>query len=71
MTDQSWPTAIPVLRHVRCESCKRDVTLECKGLGGVVMYETYNEYFCPYCRKQNMARTPGQIIAARADLVHG
>jgi hypothetical protein len=40
------------------------VELSCEGLGGTVMYPTYNEYFCPYCRKQNHARTSGHIVSA-------
>jgi hypothetical protein len=49
-----------------CASCHRDVDLECHGLSGFWGYQTYNEYFCPYCRKHNTARTPGAIVSARA-----
>jgi hypothetical protein len=65
MMAQSWPGMLPALEHVHCGSCKGLVELSCAGLGGTVMYETYNEYFCPYCRKQNHARTPGHIVSAR------
>jgi hypothetical protein len=61
----AWPAVLPVLRNVVCASCKGLVELSCAGLGGTTMYETYNEFFCPYCRKQNHARTAGQILSAR------
>jgi hypothetical protein len=59
-------TLVPVRLIVACESCKRPVELECEGIAGVAGYETFQEYFCPYCRKVNRPRTPGHIIAARA-----
>ena len=49
---------------VTCDSCRRDVELQCAGIAGTAGYETYNEYFCPHCRKLNRARTPGRILAA-------
>jgi hypothetical protein len=55
-----------VVVHVTCSSCDRLVDLECRGLSGYLAYPAYHEYFCPYCRKQNHARTPGAIIAVRA-----
>ena len=69
MTVESWPATLPVARTVHCESCQGLVALECEGLGGTVRYETYNEYLCPYCRKQNHARTAGAIVSARAGVV--
>ena len=69
MTQESWSTAVPVTRTVHCESCQGLVELQCQGLGGIVMYETYNEYLCPHCGKQNHARTPGAIVTAHAGLV--
>ena len=68
MTLQSWPALLPVLQNVQCASCKGAVELGCEGLGGITMYETYNEYFCPHCRKQNHARTAGHIVSARPGL---
>jgi len=62
---QSWPALLPVVRLVHCESCRRLIELSCAGLGGTVMYETFNEYFCPSCRARNYARTPGNIVSAR------
>jgi len=59
-----WAVPIALVMRVRCTSCDGDVELSCQGLGGTVMYSTYNEYFCPYCRKQNHARTPGHIVSA-------
>jgi hypothetical protein len=52
---------------VHCASCRRAVALECEGLSGVASYRTFNEFFCPYCRKQNHALTPGAIVSARAE----
>ena len=54
-----------VIEHVQCASCHRAVDLECQGLPGFWGYRTYNEYFCPYCRKQNHARTSGAVVSAR------
>jgi phage FluMu protein Com len=54
---------LPVLLEVRCESCEGVVELACEGLSGTVMYQTYNEFLCPHCRKLNRARTPGHIIS--------
>jgi hypothetical protein len=51
--------------------CRRDVELECEGLQGFWGYETYNEYFCPYCRKQNHERTSGAVVSARAPPAEG
>jgi hypothetical protein len=55
-----------VVERVWCASCRRAVDLECRGLPGFWGYRTYNEYFCPYCRKQNHARTPGAVVSVRA-----
>ena len=52
--------------QVACTSCQRPVELECEGLGGVWSYPTHNEFFCPFCRKLNHARTPGAIVSVRA-----
>ena len=50
---------------VQCAHCRGAVELECVGLSGFWGYKTYNEYFCPHCRKQNHARTAGNIVSAR------
>ncbi len=56
--------------HVRidvaCTSCSRVVELTCEGVSGVAGYETFHEFFCPYCRKLNQPRTPGHILLVRA-----
>lgn len=56
--------------HVRltvvCASCHRPVDLECHGLIGFWGYDSYNEYVCPYCGKQNHALSSGAVISARA-----
>jgi hypothetical protein len=62
---QAWPALLPVVRLVHCQSCRRLVELSCAGLGGTVMYETFNEFFCPMCRGRNYARTPGNILSVR------
>jgi endogenous inhibitor of DNA gyrase (YacG/DUF329 family) len=54
-----------VTLSVHCAHCGRPVELECAGRPGFWGYETYNEYFCPHCRKQNHERTPGAILSAR------
>jgi hypothetical protein len=69
MTDLAWPTMLPRVLMVRCESCHRMVELSCEGLGGTVLYHTYQEYECPHCHKQNHARTPGHILSVRAPTV--
>lgn len=61
----AWQDAVPVKRLVHCDRCRRPVELSCAGLGGTVMYETFNEYICPSCRSRNYARTPGNIVSAR------
>jgi hypothetical protein len=53
--------------RIACTSCHRAVNLECEGPPGFWGYQTYNEYFCPVCRKQNHARTPGAVVSARAE----
>jgi hypothetical protein len=55
-----------VVQHGQCASCHRAVELQCRGLSGFWGYLTYNEYFCPYCGKQNHARTQGAVVSARA-----
>ena len=62
----AWPALLPVVRLVHCQNCGHLVELSCTGLGGTVMYETFNEFFCPSCRGRNYARTPGNIVSARA-----
>jgi hypothetical protein len=54
-----------VLQRARCAHCDAELELECEPLSGFYGYRTYNEYFCPRCRKQNHARTTGAIVAAR------
>ena len=61
----AWQDAVPVKRITHCEKCRRLVELSCSGLGGTVMYETFNEYVCPACGGHNYARTPGNIVSAR------
>jgi len=63
-TTEAWAARMPVVLSVHCSSCQRPVELSCEGLAGTVMYPTYNEYFCPYCRKQNHALTSGHIVSA-------
>jgi DNA-directed RNA polymerase subunit RPC12/RpoP len=65
----AWQDLVPVTRVVHCERCRQRVALACSGLGGTVMYETFNEYLCPSCGGRNYARTPGNIVAARAPQV--
>ena len=55
----------PVQVQVTCASCARQLELACEGLGGVWSYPTHNEFFCPFCRKRNIARTPGAIVSVR------
>lgn len=55
---------MPLVQNVRCSSCNGPVELWCDGLSGIVTYATDNEYFCPYCRKQNLALTLGHILSA-------
>jgi hypothetical protein len=62
----AWSDVQPVVRLVRCDACLRPVELSCEGLGGTVMYETFNEYKCPSCGSRTYARTPGNIISARS-----
>jgi hypothetical protein len=59
-------TALPLRMLVHCDSCRRPVELDCEGISGVAGYETFNEYFCPHCRKLNRPRTPGHILSIRA-----
>ena len=62
---ESWgEKKMPLVQSVRCSSCNGTVELWCQGLSGMVMYATYNEFFCPHCRKQNHARTLGHILSA-------
>lgn len=48
-----------------CASCGSALELECEGLQGFYGYPTYNEYFCPRCRKQNHVRSPGAVVTVR------
>ena len=57
-----------VVVHVRCASCDGAVELECKGLQGFWGYRTFNEYFCPQCRKQNHILSTGAVVAVRAEM---
>jgi hypothetical protein len=54
-----------VLIRVTCPSCQGAVELECRGLDCFRVYETYNEYTCPLCRKQGHQRSPGAILSVR------
>jgi hypothetical protein len=54
-----------VLLRTRCPNCQREIELECKGLQGFWGYNTYNEYFCPYCRKQNHQLCSGTVVSVR------
>ena len=56
---------------VRCAHCHGTAELECEGRQGFWGYLTYNEYFCPHCRKQNIVRTPGAVVSARAAIKDG
>ncbi len=62
----AWQELVPLQRLVRCDSCGLPVELSCSGLGGTVMYQTFNEYHCPSCGGRNYAYTPGNIVSARA-----
>jgi phage FluMu protein Com len=57
-----------VIVRVRCAHCHGAVELECEGLQGFWGYQTYNEWFCPHCRKQNHARTSGAVVSARVPI---
>jgi Zn finger protein HypA/HybF involved in hydrogenase expression len=65
LTATSWPAGVPVSLQVHCTNCQAVIELACAGLGGTVIYQTYNEYACPVCRKHNHARTPGHILDVR------
>ncbi|HUF47334.1 MAG TPA: hypothetical protein VMM93_05915 [Vicinamibacterales bacterium] len=54
-----------VTARVSCSSCHSAIELECRGLPGFWGYQSYNEYHCPACGKQNHARTTGAIVSAR------
>lgn len=62
----AWQALVPVTRLAHCEKCRRPVELSCSGLGGTVIYETFNDYLCPSCGGHNYARTPGNIVSVRA-----
>jgi len=55
-----------VILTVHCAHCRAEVVLECEGLPAYLGYQTYHEYACPHCRKQNIQRTSGAILSARA-----
>ena len=61
----AWQLAVPVTRVARCEKCRRLLELSCAGLGGTVLYETFNDFLCPACGGHNYARTPGNIVSVR------
>jgi hypothetical protein len=62
--DMSITNSVSV--SIACASCHRGVNLECEGPPGFWGYQTYNEYFCPFCRKQNHALTLGAVVSTRA-----
>jgi Zn finger protein HypA/HybF involved in hydrogenase expression len=64
MTTVAAPAVVTL--KVQCTSCRGVVVLECEGLPAYMGYQTYHEYFCPRCRKRNVAITDGAIISARA-----
>jgi hypothetical protein len=49
-----------------CAHCGCALEIECKGFVGFWGYDTYNEYFCPCCRKQNHAHSTGAVVSVRA-----
>ncbi|MEZ5318535.1 MAG: hypothetical protein R2752_14130 [Vicinamibacterales bacterium] len=57
-----------VIVGTRCASCDGAIELECEDLPAYPGYQTFNEYFCPHCRKQGHERTPGAIVSARIPL---
>ena len=63
--DVTMPTPAYVLLHVRCTHCQREIELECKGHQGFWGYNTYNEYFCPHCRKQTHQLCSGAVVSVR------
>ena len=65
ITAGSWATSVPITLGVHCTHCDAALELSCQGLGGTVIYETYNEYLCPSCGTQNHARTSGRIVDVR------
>ena len=54
-----------VILRVRCAHCQGQVELECEGLQGFWGYNTFNEYSCPHCRKQNNQLSSGPVVSAR------
>ena len=56
---------VSVILRVHCASCDGAVELECDGLPGFWGYRTYNEYFCPHCRKLNHVLSSGAVVATR------
>lgn len=55
----------PEITHTSCSSCGSALTLVCEPLQGFWGYRTYNEFFCPRCRKRNVAHTTGAVLSAR------
>ena len=55
----------PEITETACTSCGAALTLVCEPLQGFWGYRTYNEFFCPRCRKRNVALTTGAVLAAR------
>jgi hypothetical protein len=49
-----------------CQNCRRSLTLEIERPIGPAAYDTYNEFWCPHCRKLNRERTPGRILSVAA-----
>ena len=58
-------TAAHVMLSTQCAHCRAAVELECEGFQGFWGYRTYNEYFCPRCRKQNFQLSTGAVVSAR------
>jgi hypothetical protein len=62
------PSPVPdpvVILRVRCAHCQGAVELECDSLPGFWGYRTYNEYFCPHCRKQYFVLSSGAVVTTR------
>lgn len=57
-----------VMLTVHCAHCRGAVDLACEGLPGYLGYQTFHEYACPHCRKQNIQRTTGAIVSVRKAL---
>lgn len=58
----------PNIITTSCESCDAALTLICEATQGFFGYKTYNEFFCPRCRKRNVALTTGAVLSVRLAL---